>query len=71
MNFLKLFTRNIPTEEKTDKKNIIILVSVIAGAILIAAGVAFLIYRLVQKRAEMEYEEFDDDPESDFFEEED
>ncbi len=71
MNFLKIFDKSVPTEEKMDKKNIIILVSIIAGAVLIAAGVAFLIYRLVSKRAEMEYEEFDDDPESDFFEEED
>ena len=71
MNFLKIFDKTVPTEEKMDKKNIIILVSIIAGAILIAAGIAFLVYRLVSKRAEMEYEEFDDDPESDFFEEED
>ena len=71
MEFLKLFERKVPAEEKTEKKDIIILVSVIAGAVLIVAGIAFFVYRLLSKRAELEYEEVDDDPESDFFEEED
>ena len=71
MDFLKIFEKKAVAEEKKDKKNIIILVSIIAGAVLAAAGVAFLVYRLISKRAETEYEEFDDDPESDFFEEED
>ena len=53
MEFLKLFERKVPAEEKTEKKDIIILVSVIAGAVLIVAGIAFFVYRLLSKRAEM------------------
>lgn len=71
MEFLKIFEKKDPAEAKLDKKQIIILVSVIAGAVLLAAGIAYLVYRLVSKRAELEYDEFEDDPESDFFEDED
>ena len=71
MEFLKIFEKKDPAETKLDKKQIIILVSVIAGAVLLAAGIAYLVYRLVSKRAELEYDEFEDDPESDFFEDED
>ena len=66
--FLKLFKKE-PVQETPDKKKILILIGIIASAVLLAAGIAFLVYRLVAKRAE-EFDEFDEDPDEDLFEEE-
>ena len=69
-NFLKMFEKKVPEKKETDKKKVLLLVGIIAGGILLAAGIAWLVYRLVKKRAELE-EDYEYDPDADFFEEED
>ena len=54
---------------ETDEKKILKLVLIISCSILLAAGIAFLVYRLIKKYGEQDYGDYEDtDEDEDFFE---
>lgn len=68
-DFLKRYEKKTPALRE-DQKKIFLIVGIAACSILLAAGIAYLVYRLISRRAELELEEYEDDPEDDFFEDE-
>jgi flagellar basal body-associated protein FliL len=54
---------------ETDEKKILKLVLIISCSVLLAAGIAFLVYRLIKKYGEQDYGDYEDtDEDEDFFE---
>ena len=55
--------------EPQDNKKVLKLVLIIAGGVLVAAGIAFLVYKLIQHFSEKDFGDYDDfDEDEDFFE---
>ena len=54
-----------------EKKKLFLTIGIIACSVLLAAGVAYLVYRLISKKREEELTEYDEDLEDDFFEDDD
>ena len=69
LELLKQWKKKI-TEISEDRKRLLITCSIIVGAVLLAAGVAYLVYRLISKRNEEELVDYDEDLEDDFIDEE-
>ena len=59
----------IVEESEQDDKKVLKLVLIIAGGILVAAGIAFLVYKLIERYGEKNFGDYDDcDEDEDFFE---
>ncbi|MBO4410718.1 MAG: hypothetical protein J5794_00795 [Lachnospiraceae bacterium] len=69
LELLKQWKKKI-TEIPEDRKKLLITCGIIVGAVLLAAGVAYLVYRLLSKRNEEEPGDYDEDLEDDFIDEE-
>lgn len=67
--FLSVFEKRELTEAEANRKKLIILIAVIAAGVLVAAGIAYLVYKIVERRAETELED-EELSEEDLFEEE-
>ena len=56
-------------EEEDSKKNTLMWVFALVGAVVCVAGIAYLVYKFINNNQD-EYDDFDDDFEDDFFDEE-
>ena len=69
MNAAKLNDLLKKREEEESKKNTLVWVFALLGAVVCIAGIAYAVYRFMNNNQD-EYDDFDDDLEDDFFDEE-
>jgi hypothetical protein len=69
MNVAKLNDFLKKKEEEDSKKNTLMWVFALVGAVVCVAGIAYLVYKFINNNQD-DYDDFEDDFEDDFFDEE-